>query len=300
MLQRGLEMVRLIGLLLALALVDSSSRAQDSVVFTTLQSFGISRTASPNGLVQGSDGNFYGTTSTGGTGDHGMVFQLSTNGTLSTLYSFSGGADGGQPRAALVLGSDGNFYGTTYGGGASGNGTVFQISAKGTFTTLYSFNGGADGSNPTAGLVQGSDGNLYGTTSLGGLIRGDSTGYGTIFQISTNGVHTILYTFTDGADGPNGLVKGSDGNFYGTTTYGGAGGAGTVFQLSTNGTLTTLYFFSGGSYLHGRLPMGELVQGKDGNFYGTTYYAGGGRWHGLQAQREWNVDHAVFLLRSTG
>ena len=110
----------------------------------------------------------------GGTnGGYGTVFKISTNGALTTLYSFTGGNDGAIPHAGLVQGSDGNFYGTTYGGGTNGyDGTVFKISTNGALTTLYSFTGGNDGANPEAGLVQGSDGYFYGTTDHGGTNNG--------------------------------------------------------------------------------------------------------------------------------
>jgi uncharacterized repeat protein (TIGR03803 family) len=195
---------------------------------TTLHSFnGSNDGANPSGgLVQGSDGYFYGTTG----GDGGTVFKISTNGVLTTLYSFTLGYDGGDPNG-LVQGGDGYFYGTTYSGtGPSGSGTVFKISTNGVLATIYSFKGGNDGGGPEAGLVQGSDGNFYGTTSGGG-----AGGFGTVFKISTNGALTTLYSFTGGNDGAlpvAALVQGSDGNFYGTTSAGGAGGAGTVFRLT--------------------------------------------------------------------
>jgi uncharacterized repeat protein (TIGR03803 family) len=182
----------------AAALVLPVFSAQAGVVLTTLHSF----QPFPNGknpsagLVRGSDGNFYGTAPGGGTRDSGTVFKISTNGALTSLYSFTGGYDGWWPQAGLVQGSDGYFYGTTQNGGTNNSGTVFKISTKGALTSLYSFTGTDDGANPYAGLVQGSDGYFYGTTSGGG------TGYsGTVFKISTNGALTSLYSFTGGNDG---------------------------------------------------------------------------------------------------
>jgi len=158
---------------------------------------------------------------------------------------------------------------------------------SGVFTNLYSFTGASDGSGPNAGLVQGTDGYLYGTTHYGGAYTNQSSeGNGTIFQISTNGALTTLYSFTGGSDGGNpaaALVQGADGNFYGTTSAGGSytnqnshgtWGYGTVFSISTNGTLTSLYSFTGGS--DGANPQAGLVQARDGGFYGTTAAGGQG------------------------
>ncbi len=222
-------------------------------------------------LVQGSDGDFYGTTlgnyySPGvGTNQYGSVFKITPSGTLTALHDFSS-TDGATPYAGLAQGSDGNFYGVTYYGGGSNDGTVFKITPTGTLTTLYSFSG-TDGANPLGGLVQGSDGNFYGATWYG------ANGNGTVFKITPSGTLTTLYSFsgTDGSGPFGSLVEGSDGNFYGTTGGGGSGNGGTVFKITPSGTLTTLYSFSGtdGSY-----PYGGLALGSDGNFYGTTISGG--------------------------
>src|SRR5664279_754435 len=221
--------------------------------------------SSPQTLVQGRDGNFYGTTSSEGTSGNGAVFKITPTGTLTTLHSFSG-SDGQNPCDGLVQGIDGIFYGTTAFGGTSRSGTVFKIAPAGTLTTLHSF-AGSDGSDPQAGLVQGTDGNFYGTTSYGG-----TGGNGTVFRITSAGMLTTLHSFagSDGLVPIAGLVQGSDGNFYGTTseggaTYkGGASGYGTVFRITPAGTLTTLHSFSGSD---GRSPAAGLVQGTDGDFY---------------------------------
>jgi uncharacterized repeat protein (TIGR03803 family) len=241
--------------------------------YTSLYSFGVGNDGDfpAAGLVQESDGDFYGTTSQGGTNGYGTVFKISSNGALTTLYAFGtvtdtngNPLDGANPYDGLVQGSDSNLYGTTFGGGTNGSGTVFKISTNGVLTSLYSFGGGGDGDYPYAGLVEGSDGNFYGTTESGGTNVGgpQGGGGGTVFKISTNGALTILYSF-GGAGANSALVLGSDGYFYGIVHYGYLNpGYGTVFKLSTNGALTTLYAFSGGG--------GALVQGSDGNFYGTT------------------------------
>jgi uncharacterized repeat protein (TIGR03803 family) len=261
-------------------------------VLTSLYSFpGSNDGANPQaGLVQGSDGNFYGTTVNGGTNDAGTVFKISSNGALTSLYSFTGSNDGAYPYAGLVQGSDGYFYGTTQSGGTTnynpdtglyGYGTVFKISSNGALTSLYSFTGGNDGAYPYGGLVQGSDGYFYGTTYRGGAYRDQyGEGYGTVFKISTSGALTSLHSFnnTNGANPIAGLVQGSDGFFYGTTYGGGTNGGyltfvlGTVFKISSNGALTSLYSFTG--FTDGYWPDAGLVQGSDGNLYGTTLYGG--------------------------
>jgi uncharacterized repeat protein (TIGR03803 family) len=174
---------------------------------------------------------------------------------------------GRNPEAGLVKGSDGDFYGTTYEGGASNRGTVFKMTSAGVLTTLHSFNT-TNGSNPRAGLVQGSDGDFYGTTDSGGV-----SGVGTVFKITSAGVLTMLHSFnsTNGSHPYAGLVQGTDGDFYGTTQSGGASGYGTVFKITTAGVLTTLHAFDGAN---GRYSRAGLVQGSDGDFYGTT--PGGG------------------------
>jgi uncharacterized repeat protein (TIGR03803 family) len=235
----------------------------------------------PNGLVQGSDGNFYGTTLAGGTNDSGTVFRISPSGNYSNLYSCgSFTSDALRPDAGLVQGSDGNFYGTTEEGGTgtncggSGCGTVFRISPNGTETNLYSFGSVPnDGYYPNAPLVQGSDGNFYGTTQAGGSTN-CAYGCGTVFRISPSGNYTNLYSFGSVSnDGENpdyaGLVQGSDGNFYGTTVYGGTHSDGTVFRISPSGSETNLHSF-GSVPNDGSEPLAGLVQGSDGNFYGTT------------------------------
>jgi uncharacterized repeat protein (TIGR03803 family) len=210
--------------------------------------------------------------------------------TFTRLRSFDG-ANGSGPYAGLVQATDGNLYGTTENGGLPyAVGTVFRISPDGKFKTVYNF-GGADntGYYPNAGLIQGTDGNLYGTTHSGGINFG-----GTVFKLTLHGKLTTLYEFcsnntagsgsagcTDGYEPNAGLVEGTNGEFYGTTFYGGATasenqtGAGTVFKINSKGTLTTLYSFcSKTGCTDGALPNAGLVQATDGNFYGTTNSGG--------------------------
>jgi uncharacterized repeat protein (TIGR03803 family) len=227
------------------------------------------------GLVQGTDSNFYGTTYWGGTYGDGTVFRISPSGSETNLYSFgSVPNDGTGPEAVLVQGSDGNFYGTTVLGGTYGDGTVFRISSSGSYSNLYSFGSSPnDGDEPAAGLVRGSDGNFYGTTWGGG-----TSSNGTVFGLSSSGSYSNLYSFTgpsknDGANPDAGLAQGGDGNFYGTTEYGGTNGGGTVFRISPGGSETNLYSF-GSSANDGINPQAGLVQGSDGNFYGTTVFGG--------------------------
>jgi uncharacterized repeat protein (TIGR03803 family) len=246
----------------------------------------------PNGLVQGTDGNFYGTTRSGGVfAQWGTVFKLTPTGVLTTLHRFQF-ADGAVPRATLVQGDDGSFYGTTYQGGtnvdcfggvARACGTVFKVSSAGVFTTLYAFcsqTNCTDGANPVGRLIRGNDGNFYGTTAGGGAGRGadDCTGgCGTVFKVTPGGNLISLHSFcslSGCADGqfPNaGLVLGKDGNLYGTTYEGGAAGGGTIFKITFDGQLETVYSFSRSG---GFLPNAELLLGRDNNFYGTAFFGG--------------------------
>ena len=249
------------------------------------------------GLIQGTDGNFYGTAAIGGANNYGTVFRISPAGRLTTVYSFCSQpkcTDGGVP-SVLTEGTDSNFYGTTIYGGASGSscvgfpgcGTVFKITPAGKLTTLYSFCSQVnctDGWDPRAGLVQAADGNFYGTASAGPNNNDNCpflAGCGTVFKITPAGKLTTLYTFcsqancSDGTDPEAGLIEGSDGKLYGTTFYGGRNTSGTVFKITPGGRLTSLYSFCSQTNCDdGGQPFAGLTQGTDGNFYGTTFYGG--------------------------
>lgn len=250
---------------------------------TTLLSFNQTNGGNPAAaLVQAKDGNFYGTTSTNGANEAGTIFRITPNGTLTTLHNFcsqTGCADGYQPEAGLIQATDGNFYGTTQIGiGTTKFGVVFRITPGGAFTTLHVFDN-TDGYESVAALVQGTDGNLYGTTSRGGAnICTERSTYrlscGTVFKITLGGKFTSLASFNQatGYLPSSPLIEGSDGNFYGTTPWGGTGNFGTVFKITPTGTLTVLHNFDA---TDGEKSFGALVQGTDGNFYGTTSFGGG-------------------------
>jgi uncharacterized repeat protein (TIGR03803 family) len=227
-------------------------------------------------LARGSDGNFYGTTQTGGSANYGTIFRVTTQGIVSILHSFGDGTvanDGNGPDAPLVQGTDGNFYGTTVEGGSAGLGTVFKITSGGGVTILHSFGDGSvanDGNNPECGLIQSSDGNFYGTAEQGGL---DS--FGVVFKITPAGVVSILHSFgtiaNDGEYPEAAVVQASDGNYYGTTEAGGSAGFGAVFKLTSAGTVTIQHSFGDGTVTNdGKNPVAALIQSTDGNFYGTA------------------------------
>jgi uncharacterized repeat protein (TIGR03803 family) len=227
------------------------------------------------GLVQGSDGNFYGAAGNGGTGfsGDGTAFKVASNGALTVLHNFctlSGCSDGAGPESTPIQATDGNFYGTTIYAGSGQGGVVYKVSSGGTFSVLFS----SDPAYGTLlnGVIQGSDGNFYVTADTGG-----ANGVGTVFKVTPSGSATVLYNFcsqpgcTDGSSPNAGLIEGSDGNFYGTTLNGGVNNQGTVFKITPSGTLTVLHSFDAND---GGGPTASLVQGADGNFYGTTYNGG--------------------------
>jgi uncharacterized repeat protein (TIGR03803 family) len=234
------------------------------------------------GVVIGK-GALYGTTEAGGGAGCGTVFKVTLAGKGTVPHVFSNAPDGCQPIGGVVFDKAGNLYGTTQIGGTSGNGVVFKITPSGTETVLYSFKGGTDGSSPHASLILDKLGNLYGTTTQGGV-----SGMGTVFKLTPAGVESVLYTFPGGVKGSSpigALVFDKKGNLYGTTVAGGASG-GIVFKLTPTGTETVLHSFAGSG--DGSQPSGSLVFDKAGNLYGMTQF-GGATGHG-----------AIFKVTPTG
>jgi|HubBroStandDraft_1064217.scaffolds.fasta_scaffold01555_15 uncharacterized repeat protein (TIGR03803 family) len=283
----------------AAAVVIAVAIAMPAQIVTTLHDFGqYGRGARPDALLQAADGNIYGTTSAGGATSCrdgcGTVFKMTPGGLLTTLYRFcsqgtypNACADGYYPEPGLVQAANGDLYGTTAEGGANrtAGGTFFKITPAGTLTTLYTFCSEGtvvceDGDRPQA-VIQAKDGDFYGTTYLGGTHID-----GTVFKITPSGKLTTLYSFcsqsncTDGY-GPNGVIQAKDGDFYGTTTGGGAYNQGTVFRITPSGKLTTLYSFCAQDNCpDGEYPQAGLVESPVGDFYGTTFYGGANRYDG--------------------
>ncbi|MGC2477677.1 MAG: choice-of-anchor tandem repeat GloVer-containing protein [Candidatus Sulfotelmatobacter sp.] len=267
-----------------------SSQAQ--ITFTTLVTFNQTNGEEPDNLalIQGVDGNFYGTTYYGGDvcgfSGCGTIFKVTTSGTLTTLYQFcaqTGCPDGSRPLGTLVLATNGDFYGVTNENGgiscSGGCGTIFKMTPEGTLSTLHTFCVLAkcpDGNAPAGGLVQATNGNFYGTTRFGNKLNNT----GTVFEITPAGKLTTLYSFcsvrpqcADGSQPQGTLIQASDGNVYGETEKGGTFNYGTIFKITPKGQLTTLYSFKA---TDGDDPSGGLIQAADGNFYGVTAAGGSG------------------------
>lgn len=220
--------------------------------------------------IDQSSGDLYGTTEFGGTSDAGVIWKLTADGTYSVLHAFDDVHDGRQPRWRLIRDRKGNFYGVALFGGASNDGTVFELKTNGKFRLLHTFSG-SDGADPVGRLERDRAGNLYGVTFSGGAHN-----WGTVYKIATDGSFTTLYQFSGGSDGgfpEGGIERDQAGNLYGTTASGGAG-YGTLFKLAPGGALTTLYTFSDGK--DGGAPFGDLLRTSAGKLYGTTSMGAGG------------------------
>ena len=268
------NLMRMLGsaMIAATVVISVSASANAQITFNSIWEFNAIDGAFPDygSLAQGFNGNFYGTTNSGGAHYAGTVFEITAGGNLTTLYAFCSQlscADGFDPAAGLIQAADGNLYGTTTYGGTNDYGTVFEITASGKLTTLYSFNG-TDGVFPQGSLVQASNGTFYGTTEQGGIYND-----GTIFEITAGGNLTTLYSFegTDGEFPYSTLIQATNGDFYGTTEEGGSDNVGTVFEITADGQLTSLHSFNGSD---GEYPYGALVQAINGNLYGTTEEGG--------------------------
>lgn len=265
--------------------------------FKSLVSFNLTDGLNPDlmSLVQGLDGNLYGTTVYGGANEGcnarqvgcGTVFSITPGGKLTTLYSFCSSTnctDGAYPVGGLTLATDGNFYGTTSGGGTVGLGIVFKITTAGKLTTVYNFCsqfGCPDGRDPNAPPIQGTDGNLYGVTVLGGTGGcGGCHGGGIAYKLTLGGKLTVIHNFctgtcTDGDNPSYPLVQGTDGNFYGVITGRSGYYDGKLFKMTPNGTVTVLYnFCTLSNCTDGAFPYGSLTEGADGALYGTTSAGG--------------------------
>ena len=252
------------------------SMATDGSGFKTLIQGSAEEGLTEATLVKGSDGNLYGTDRQGGANGYGAIFQLTPAGVATILYSFRGYPDGEFPNGPLFQASDGNFYGCAGGGGAGMEGAIFRISPAGAYTLIYSLApDGTDGSGPN-GLVQASDGYLYGTCQQGGDESDPPDG--TVFRVTLNGAFTKLFDagagFGDGdppqaVDQVSALIVGPDGALYGTGKEGGETGTGygAVYRVSLDGTYSPVYAFDG---VAGAYPFAALVLGSDGALYGAT------------------------------
>lgn len=260
---------------LGLTIIVSPAQAQ---TFSVVHTFtGGSDGGSPlSGFISDNSGNLYGTASYGGTTGYGIVYKLDANGQETVLHNFIGGTDGANPEGRLVSDASGNLYGTTFAGGTSGDGTIFEISVKGKESILHRFTG-TNGAKPEAGLTMDAKGNLYGTTTAGG-----ANGNGTVFKLEKNNLgkwkERLLYSFGQGTDGATpvaGVTLDKSGNLYGTTSAGGTYGYGTIFKLTrakSAWTESIVHNFQDGT--DGAVPYAALIFDSSGNLYGAATEGG--------------------------
>ncbi len=226
--------------------------------------------SSISSLTEGTDGNLYGTTNSGGASGYGTVFKITKAGVFTTLKSFNGTTDGYYCQSDLIQATDGNFYGTCYGGGSDVSGVVFKISSAGVYTVIRNFKYSTDGGSPKSRLIQNSDGSFYGITYSGG-----TKSSGTIYKITSTNVFSVLHAFvstTEGTNSTSALVKGDDGKLYAMATAGGMYNMGTVFSIATDGTFSVLQNFNGAGL--GNAPYNTFIKGADSAYYCTTSYGG--------------------------
>src|SRR5512135_3187016 len=242
--------------ILSFALMNRRAHAVEP---QTLFNFQVGQGTVAGALVQGPDGNFYGTTVRGGLSGIGSIFRVTPAGVLTTLAS-----DQPSPAASLAVGRDGLLYGLTANGGTAGLGTAFKLTTNGVLTTLAQFNG-VNAANPTSGLVLAGDGNFYGVSPNGGV-----NSFGSVFRVTPAGVVTTLVSFgltPDGGIPRAGLTLGPDGNLYGINTSGGSNSLGTIFRITTGGAVTTLHAFQAAE---GFVRQARLTVGPDGDLYATS------------------------------
>jgi uncharacterized repeat protein (TIGR03803 family) len=262
---------RSVMMLILLTMLCGQAVLSSAQTVNTVHSFNGTDGQSPQVVVlrEGRDGLLYGTTYFGGINGLGTIFKQRTLGTGNVvLYNFNG-PDGSYPAGGLTLGTDGNYYGTTVGGGAYGFGVVFKVTSGGALTVLYSFTGGTDdGGYPLAPPIQASDGNYYGTTD------GAGAGDATFYKMTPSGSLSTIYTSSTSSGWfvQSSLLQGTDGSLYSTATLGGAFNCGAILKLTTTGVLKARYSFPCG--VGGLSPIGTVIQGTDGNLYGTTLNGG--------------------------
>jgi uncharacterized repeat protein (TIGR03803 family) len=276
--------------LFSLAAAPRAAAQTDGFTESVILNVGLDGSNPSSGVIQAADGNFYGTTSSGGSQYDGALYKVTPSGTASIVYSFcvQTHCTDGQSPGGVIQGTDGNFYGTTTGGGANYAGVAYKITPSGTYKVLYAFCAVyttvcTDGINPGA-LVQGTDGNFYGVAGGGPNTYGASNQGGIVFQLTPAGKLTVLHNFcsqTGCADGglpSSGLLQASDGNFYGTAASGGVNGGGVAYKISSSGAFSVIYSFcympGAGPCADGPGPNGTLVEAKDGSFYGVTSNGG--------------------------